>query len=428
MINNLNLNGIKKYFADPLYRNALFLMMAYGVGSLFGFLFWLIAARFYPTTEVGLATALVSAVAILSSISKIGFDLGLIRYLPQYQDKTNTINTCFTITALISVITALIFIMGLAFWSRKLLFIQENALYFFIFVVFTVLTTLNQLQGSVFIAFRATHFNFIQNIINGIEPILVGLLIFAGTLGIFLSANLGLLLATALGFLFLLKLIPGYRPVPKIGKGIGIEMVRFSFINYVVGILVVLPQYLLPLIIITILPTEDSAYYYIAFSIAAITGMVASVTSSSLLAECSHTPENLRNQVIKSLKFILPFTLSIVVVLLTLGNLILSLYGEQYAENSLWLLRLLAIGFIPNIVSTIYTTVLRVQKRERPLVCLWGFYAVFSIFTSYVMMKWWGIIGLGIAWILLQTIIGLIAGIMLLKMLGSSLKVSLGGR
>jgi O-antigen/teichoic acid export membrane protein len=422
MINYFNLNRAKKYIADPLYRNALLLIASYGVASLSGFLFWLIAARFYTTIEVGLATALVSGVALLGSISKIGFDFGLIRYLPEYQDKTSSINTCFTLTTLISIIAAIVFILGLRFWSPKLLFIEKNGLYFFVFVLFTVLTTMNQLQGNVFIAFRAAHFTFMQSVINGLEPVLVAILTFAGTLGIFLSANLGLVLATALGFLFLLILIPGYRPFPKLSKGIGTEMVRFSFVNYVVGILVALPQYLLPLIIIDLLSAEDSAYYYIAFSIAGIAGMVASVTSSSLLAEGSHEPKDLRNQVVKALKFILPITLSIVIILITLGKPILSLFGKQYTENSLLLLRLMTIGFLPNILSTIYTTVLRVQKKGRPLIFMWSFYSAFSIFINYIMMKEWGIVGLGIAWILSQTVVGLIAGIILLRMFGKSLK------
>ena len=363
MINSVKINELKKYVTDSLYRNAFFLTVANVITALFGFVFWLVAAHFYSVAEVGLVAALVSSVSLLSSIAKIGFDVGLVRYLPQSQDKKTIINSSFSVTALISTIAAIIFIMGVGFWSPKLLFIRENILYFFVFVAFTVLTTINQLQWQVFVAFRAAHFALLESLINGLEPVAVVLLAFAGIWGIFLSANLGLVLASLVGVFFIIKLVPGYIPMPKITKSVGVEIVRFSLINYAVGVLVALPQYLFTLIIIAVLTAADSAYFYIAFSLSGIIGLVAAVSSLTLLAEGSYDPENLRSQIIKAFKFTLLLALPFVIILLILGNAILTLYGTQYSDNSLWLLRFLSIGWLPNIVSAIYTSVLRVQKR-----------------------------------------------------------------
>jgi O-antigen/teichoic acid export membrane protein len=142
----------------------------------------------------------------------------------------------------------------------------------------------------------------------------------------------------------------------------------------------------------------------------------------ALLAEGSYDPENLRNQVIKAFKFTLLLVLPIVIILLTMGKIILTLYGAQYSGNSLTLLRLLSVGWLPNIASAIYTSVLRIQKRTGPLILMWGFYAIFAIFAGYIMVRWFGINGLGIAWLVSQTVVGLIAVIMLMKMFGKSPK------
>ena len=408
-------------FTDSLYRNAFFLTVANVIAALFGFVFWLVAAHFYSVAEVGLVAALVSSVSLLSSIAKIGFDVGLVRYLPQSQDKKTIINSSFSNSFDFHYCGHNIH-NGRRFLVSKTSFLRENILYFFVFVAFTVLTTINQLQWQVFVAFRAAHFALLESLINGLEPVAVVLLAFAGIWGIFLSANLGLVLASLVGVFFIIKLVPGYIPMPKITKRVGVEIVRFSLINYAVGVLVALPQYLFTLIIIAVLTAADSAYFYIAFSLSGIIGLVAAVSSLTLLAEGSYDPENLRSQIIKAFKFTLLLALPFVIILLILGNAILTLYGTQYSDNSLWLLRFLSIGWLPNIVSAIYTSVLRVQKRGGPLILIWGFYAIFTVITSYFMIKWLGINGLGVAWLVSQTMIGLIAGIMLLKMFGKSSK------
>jgi hypothetical protein len=46
---------------DSLLRNSVFIMLTTVVNSLFGYGFWLLAARFFPPSTVGLSAALISA-------------------------------------------------------------------------------------------------------------------------------------------------------------------------------------------------------------------------------------------------------------------------------------------------------------------------------------------------------------------------------
>ena len=49
--------ALKKYLNDPLYKNSFFIMLTSISNAGFGFIFWMIAARFYSTADIGLASA-----------------------------------------------------------------------------------------------------------------------------------------------------------------------------------------------------------------------------------------------------------------------------------------------------------------------------------------------------------------------------------
>jgi hypothetical protein len=46
------------------------LVLTQGVTSLFGFIFWIVAARFYTAEEVGLAGAVIPAISLLAARDK----------------------------------------------------------------------------------------------------------------------------------------------------------------------------------------------------------------------------------------------------------------------------------------------------------------------------------------------------------------------
>lgn len=95
--------GLIGYLRNPLHKNAVFLIATYGVIGLLGFFFWAIAARLYTPEQVGLATALISAVLLLHVFARLGLDIGLIRFLPGERDKPGMINTSFTLVGLFSI-------------------------------------------------------------------------------------------------------------------------------------------------------------------------------------------------------------------------------------------------------------------------------------------------------------------------------------
>ena len=75
--------GTGKHLNDPLFKNAYFLMFSSLTSAGSGFFFWLIAARFYSTSDIGLASAIISAMGLIAMLSLLGFDISLVRFLPE---------------------------------------------------------------------------------------------------------------------------------------------------------------------------------------------------------------------------------------------------------------------------------------------------------------------------------------------------------
>lgn len=404
------------YFRESLRRNSLFLMGTNIISALIGFVFWLIAARYYSAADVGLATAIVSILPFLATLATLGFDISLVRFLPKAENKAQIINNCLTVTTVMAIVVAGIYILGLEAWSPKLLFIRENWLYGIFFILFTAGLTASQLIGQIFIAFRTSHFTFYQSLLLVARPILLIPFAVTGIFGIVHSWGIAVWLMAALGMLFIFLLVPSYRPLPTFRKSVVSGLARFSAGNYVSRLLTMIPNNWMPLIIIAVLSEEASAYFYIPFSFAGILGMIPGAVALSLLAETSNDPSRLRQQVITAAKFIFLLMIPLLVLIILFGRPLLSLYGTDYADNSYSLLWLFSLSWLLNSAVTIYSTILRHYLKVKQLVFISAFYTTSILVVSYVMMKWLGLIGVGIAWISVQSVLFLVLGFKLLKM------------
>ncbi|MFQ6129171.1 MAG: lipopolysaccharide biosynthesis protein, partial [Thermoplasmata archaeon] len=240
---------IKQFFKDmrtPLYKNAIYLMANTVANNVFGFFFWMVVAWFYPVSDFGLAAALISAVALIAAFSRVGLEVGLIRYLPEAGEKESSmINSAFTITGGLAVVIAIIFLAGVGFWSPALDFLLDNLFFVVSFVLFTVFLAFMPLMDNVFVAKRRAEYVLCKNVVYGF--VRVGLpaafAIAFGVFGIFASWGVGAFAALFVGLAFFMRnLVPAYRPVPTVNKTVVNDMFHFSFGNYIGRIFEILPN------------------------------------------------------------------------------------------------------------------------------------------------------------------------------------------
>ena len=401
---------LKQTATTPLYSNAFYLMLNTAITSLLGFFFWMIVARFYTEAEVGFSSAIISAISLLALISLVGFNVSLVRFLPHADKPQALINSCYTLSGLISLVIAGICVAGVGFWSPALAFVKQNAIFTAAFVVFALLWTLSSLVDSTFVAGRRAGFVLSKNAIYSVLKLPLPILFvpFFHTFGIVASWGIALAVALAVSiFLFLPKVQDSYKPVPTLRFSLLKDMWRYSGGNYLANLFMTCPSFILPQMVVNILSAEQNAYFYIGWMIAGLLFAIPLAVSTSLFAEGSHFEDKLKENVIRSLKFTYLLLVPAVIVLVLVGKWLLLAFGQSYSVNALHLLWVLSLSSLPSALSYIYTGILQVTGRIKELIAIWGFIALGTLLVSYLVMPATGIVGIGYAWLGAQTIVAI---------------------
>jgi len=277
----------KKFMADSLFRNSIYLMASTVVMAGFGFFFWMINARLYTAEEIGLGSTLISVITLITTISMLGLNATIIRYLPTSKHKNREINTAFTISTLTAIIISSIFLLGLHIFSPKLIFIKNNLYYSIFFIISMVFMTYFSLIESIFIALRSAQNILVKNTVFSILKLILPFALFTfGAMGIFGSWTI----AGAIGYFSAVIILIwrfGYKFERVIHDTVVKKIAVYSLGNYIAGFISNLPIMILPLMITNLLSPETTAYYYMAMMIANLLFVIPTAVTSSLFAEGS---------------------------------------------------------------------------------------------------------------------------------------------
>ena len=389
------------FSTTPLYSNAFYLMLNTAIMSLLGFFFWMVVARYYTEAEVGYSSAIISALNLLAIISLAGLNTSLIRFLPRSDKPQELINTSYTLSSLISLVIAGIFIAGLSLWSPSLDFIKQNPIFTLAFIIFTLLWTLSRMLGATFTARRHAGFVLSKNAIRSTLKIPFAILLVSlfRTFGVVASWGIANAIALAISiFLFLPRVQNNYKPVPALKLNLIKDMWRYSAGNYLSNLLSGSVKFILPLMVVNLLGARQNAYFYVAWMIAGLLSAIPTAISQSLFAEGSHFEDKLRENVTKSLKLTFLLLVPAVVAIILAGKWLLLAFGQGYSLNAVSLLWILSLSSLPLAVNRIYSSILRVKGRLKELIAIWAFIAVSVFLSSYLLMPAFGIMGISYAW------------------------------
>lgn len=398
----------KKHLGDPLFKNSYFLMLSTLTSSFSGLFFWIVAARFYSANEVGLAVAIISPMGLIGVLSLMGFDISLIKYIPEIKDKGKLINTCFSTTFIVSSLLTFIYLLGIELWSPSLLILKNNLQFSYLFIIFSLILPLQSLQNQgIFVGFRKTKYSFYQAIITLIRIILVPFLVTYGAIGIFAPYGLMPLISFFVGIFFIKKMIPISFKF-EINKKILTYIFSFSCGNYISRIFETLPTFLLPLIVINQLGAEQNAYFYIAWQMSMLILIISKAVSSSLFAEILNNGENKGKLIIKAMKFIFTLVIFFIIGIFLFGKYLLMLFGNEYVNNSFNLLCIFAFASIPFSFNTVCVGVSRSKGDILTPIAVYGLVAVLCITGSYALITSFELLGVAYSWVAANTIVAII--------------------
>lgn len=396
------------FVEDPLFRNSIFLMLSTAVMSGLGFFFWLLNARLFSTEQIGIATTLISIMSLIATISLFGFNTVYVRYLTSSKDPNRELNSGLTIVGLVSGVFSASFVILTPWISPHLVFLRENLFFGGTFVLFMIVAALNMITDAVFIAHRRTHYNLVVNtVMSVIKLLLPPFFLVLGAYGIFMAAAFGALVDLLLSFYFIVRHF-GYRLQLAIDFTVVRQTFKFFMSNYISGLLSILPTLVLPILVLNRLGANAAAYYYIDLMVANLLFVIPFATSQSLFAEGSFDEKRLVAHAKQAVKINLLLLAPASLVLFLAGRFILMIYGDSYAEEGTRLLQILIVSGIFVTADYIYAAVFKVTGAKSSIVAMAAIGAGSIIGLSWLLVGY-GLAGIGVAWLLGNTISAIFA-------------------
>jgi len=395
---------------DQMLRNSLYLILNMGVQAALGFGFWIIAARYFSTTNIGQATSLISASTLISFLGLLGLNTALVRYLPTSRHRNRLITAGLTTVASCTTLIAIFYVILMPFISKPISFVAHSLPLAIGFVVLTAGGGVNLLTDSVFIAAGKSNYTaVVDGIVGGVAKItLIVLFTGAGAYGVFGAAGGGFV-AAAVGSILLIARVLRWRPVFGGFSHVLKPILSFSGVNYVGNILNLLPTLIVPLIVVTRIGTDAAAYYYVSFQLASLLYSAAYAVENAFLAEGSHGAAVSRAMLMRSARILIALCATSFIVVLLFGHLMLSAFGAKYGSNGESSLVPLTAAVLPLGAYYWCLTVLRLANQLRAVVWCNAVYAVAIIGLAFVLAPR-GLQAVAMAWPIGTTIGTLVAG------------------
>ncbi len=381
----------------PLYTNAFFLWLSTGVMAIGGFFFWALIARLYAPDQVGLASATLSAMALLTTLASLGMGMGLTRHLPSTRDQQDLINVALTIAGAAGMLAAAVFLAGLSLWSPRLSFLTRSPLYVALFVLFTGANTIGGVTPFAFMAFRGGRYILAKAAAAQVVRLAFpALLVFLGAFGIVASVGLSAIAVVVVSFVLLRSVVKSYRPALAFSRSAAAQIVPFGLANHAADLALAAPSLILPILVVNGLGATSAAHFYIGYFLAVLLLSVVQALAISLFAEGSNDEATLGHTAEHALVLAVAFSALGAGFLWVAGWKLLLLFGSGYSAESTKLLRLVALAAIPASLTYVYLAILRVQKNVKAMLTIAVVLSFATLGLSAILLPKLGVEGAGV--------------------------------
>jgi len=146
---------IKKTF----YLNFLFISSSSLINAAIGFLFYLIAARYYTKDELGIFIGIISIINIVLLMTRFGLDQSIIRFLPQKYPNSIDL-TSILVTTASSAFFMVIILSNIELVSQQLSIVRTH---WIVYIILTVINSFFLQLGASLLAMRKGNYYFILN-------------------------------------------------------------------------------------------------------------------------------------------------------------------------------------------------------------------------------------------------------------------------
>jgi len=398
---------------DPMQRSAVALAANTGVTSVLGFLYWVVAARYYSPAIVGESAALISAMVLMASIAELNLFNTLIRFLPTAGSNTRR----YTLRAYLTVAGAgtLVVLAALPF-LQKFALVRDLAHYGPAGVAFVVAAllvwTLFALADSVAIGARAAVWVPVENGLFGVAK-LVLLFMFAAAMprfGVFWSWFLAMIpVLVAMNVLLFSRLLPRHAR-ESAGQSERVsrrDVAAFMTLDNIALLGSTAANYVLPVMVAVLAGNEANGYFFVAWGVATVLEVALVNVAASLTVEGARQRERLGEMVSTLLRRTTVLAVPLVLLLLLTAPMIMSLYGDAYVANSTDLLRVVVLAALPRILIVVWMSLNRVRQRLGQILAVQAVITGSVLGLSWALLPGYGIMAVGVAHLAVQCVVAL---------------------
>jgi O-antigen/teichoic acid export membrane protein len=373
----------------PLYRSSFALVLTTALNAGLGLVFWILAARMYTTEEVGRGAAAVAALQLVSMIGCTGLTPALVRLIPPSRSGTRRL-VLGTYAASLSIAV----LAGVCVLVATSLGVEPLAVPGYVYLIAIPVFVLFTLQDGALIGLRREGLVPVENAAYGVVKIaLLVALSTAGAWGIFVSWSItALALVLPVNLLLFLRFIPAHSAREasaqrELGTG---DIVRFAGGNHVGGLLMALPDFLMPIIVLQAAGAEQNAFFYAAWSLVWPLRLIASNIANAFTAQAAEDDTGIRDLVVKAGLLAMAIFIPLVILLTAAAYPLLRyLFGLEYAENGAVVMRVLAPGLLFAAFLQLAVAFARVKRQVSRLLFLAVVYAAICVPLSIGLISSW---------------------------------------
>ena len=407
---------------------------------LLGFLFWLVAARLFSTGLVGITAATVSAMMLCTQLANLGLGPTLVTRLAHSNDPRSLIFAAIMLSTGAAVVVSGLALFGSQFVQNELDRAARSPTFSLLFVLITVLGTLNILLDHISMSVGRGTEVLIRNVVFGS--------ICVGGIGVVRLADghpepsslfapwvVGATFACLIGLKQVASAFPNSpdgdvkrfehrRPSQSVYSRRTVLMersdvkrlVRVGLGNHALTLSDRLPALMLPVAVATVAGSEQAAYWYTAWMIAWAVQIVPASIGVAMLAEGARSHD--RHNRLRSLtnhdtfRWALRLGIGAAIAVTVFAPILLSILGSDYEAVATTPLRILVWCVVPATFLQTYISHQRLADRFRSTTIILASTGIFGVVaTVLALQNGAGLQSAAVIWVAVQ---GAACGLLLL--------------
>lgn len=361
--------SVRGRFEDPLVANAVVIALTTAMMAAAGALFWVVAARLATPGAVGLAGSLVSATVTLSYLSQLGLNVTAVGALHRSDRPAADVSGAVLVVSVAGLVFGGGYVLLLPLVSPKLAAVLDSPWLVAGFVLLVAGTTVNQLTDSLFLGIRRVMLNLWVNggLMSVVKCALPFVLVSAGAAGLFGAVGIASTVAAVVGVVLILRAVPG-RPSLRVSAELS-GAKRFAGAGYLTSVLDLVPQLVLPLLVVNFAGATASGVYFVSFQVATFLNSVVYAIGASMYAEGEASPPRDRPRVVRKAGLVLGGTVAAgSAVLVITAPFLLQVFGPEYAGTGVTTLRVMALASL-GVAANFWSAIrLRLSRDSRAMI------------------------------------------------------------